>query len=101
MENHYAFLELKSINRVTPWYKCWFSSDSDQEFSGNIFLDGIKYDNIHGRVHYNNDAYTFHYDVFDKNYSNLIKFDTELFFVDAQNTIFSYENVNIFKFEMN
>lgn len=100
-ENHYAFLQLNNIEKTTPWYKCWFSYDSDHDFEGTLFLNGIKYDDIHGGMHYNNDSYAFHYDVFDKNYSDLIKFDTELFFVDAQNTIFSYENVDIFKFEVN
>lgn len=100
-KDHYAFLELTSIEKTTPWYQCWFSSDSDHDFKGNIFLDGIQYDNIHGKLHYNNDSYNFHYDVFNKNYSDLVSFDTELFFVDAQNTIFSYDSVDIFKFEMN
>ena len=98
-KDHYAFLHLDSIEKITPWYKCWFSDNSDHKFKGTIFLDGIKYDNIHGRVHYNNDSHTLHYDVFNKNYSDLVKFDTELSFVDAQNTIFSYDSVDIFKFE--
>jgi hypothetical protein len=95
-EDHYAFLELESVNKVTPWYECWFSSDSDQEFSGNIFLDGIKYDNIHGNIHYNNSSHTLHYDVFDENYSDLVSLDSTFSFIDAQKTIFSYNSVDIF-----
>lgn len=93
-ENSIALLKLDSIERTTPWYTCWFSNISDHAFKGSINIDGILHDNIHGTICMDTDINSLSYDIFGQNFGGVVNFATQASFVDGQNTLFSYENLN-------
>lgn len=93
-ENSITLLELKSIERTTPWYVCWFSNLSDHEFKGSININGTKHDNIHGTVRMDTDTNSLSYDIFGQDLKNIVDYKTQASFIDGQNTLFSYDNLN-------
>lgn len=93
-ENSVTLLELKNIERTTPWYICWFSDESEHKFKGSINIDGKKYDNIHGTVRVDGNSYDLSYDIFGKDFGSVIDYKTHASLIDGQNTLFSYENLN-------
>jgi hypothetical protein len=93
-ENSITLLELKNIESTTPWYVCWFSNFSDHKFEGSININGTKHDNIYGTVRLDTDINSLSYDIFGQDFRAVVDYKTQASFIDGQNTLFSYDNLN-------